>query len=143
MAIIRSDNRAEFHPKPVQEYERRFTGVTWVDWVSFSEMEAVYNVAYRLNKYFWVDGKYYQCYGTSLYREIGGGGTGNSSIVDVVVEEDSQIIDVPELEGKTFFLAIQGATPYNRTYITQDGTELDFSGVGGTFTGQRITIFYQ
>ncbi len=79
MAEIRSDNRAEFHPKPVQEYERRFTGSTWVDWADTAELEAVYNVAYRPNKYFWINGHYFECLSDGVtYRQIDGGGGGGS-----------------------------------------------------------------
>ncbi len=77
MSEIRSDNRLEQHPKPVQEYERRFTGSTWVDWADTAELEAVYNVAYRPNKYFWINGHYFECLSDGItYRQITGGGGG-------------------------------------------------------------------
>ncbi len=79
MSEIRSDNRLEQHPKPVQEYERRFTGSTWVDWADTAELEAVYNVAYRPNKYFWINGHYFECLSDGVtYRQIDGGGGGGT-----------------------------------------------------------------
>ena len=143
MSIIRSDNRLEKHPKPVQEYERRFNGFTWVDWTSFAEMELVYEAVYRLNKFFWVNSVYYHCYGDGLYRPVSGSGSGNASIIDVIVANTDSNIDVPELDGKTFYMANQAGMSYNREYITQDNTNLDFTNVGGVMEGQRITIFYQ
>jgi hypothetical protein len=145
MSIVRSDNRKEEHPKPVQEYERRFTGVTWVDWADFAEMEAVYNVAYRLNKYFWVAGTYYQCYGTSLYRAIssGGSGVGNCFILAIMPDASANTIDVPALDGKTFRVAITNSQSFDTVLIAQTGTELDFTLVGGVQLGVLITILYE
>ncbi len=116
----------------------------FIDWDSFAEMEAVYNIAYRANKYFWVNGNYYQCDEVGVYRQISGGGSGGGSdIVDYTVTGDSNGITVPELDGKTFYLAVQGTTPYNRVFITQTGTFLDFTNVGGVADGQVITIFFK
>ncbi len=142
MSIIRSDNRLEEHPKPVQEYERRFTGVTWVDWVSFAEMELVYNVAYRLNKYFWVDGVYYECYGTSLYRAVGSGG-GSSSPAETIVQADSTGITVSELSNAVMYMVQVDNTTYNRYQVIQTGTFLDFTNVGGVYTDQVILTFFK
>ncbi len=139
MSIIRSDNRLEEHPKPVQEYERRFTGSAWVDWVSFAEMELVYSAAYRLNKYFWVDGIYYECYGTSLYRAVNGGG----SPAETIVQADASGITVPELSNTVMYLCVEGNTNYTRYQVIQSGTFLDFSGVGGVYSGQVILTFFR
>ena len=141
MAEIRSDNRLELHPKPTQEYERRFNGTTWVDWTDFAQMEAVYNVAYRLNKYFWVAGVYYQCYGNSLYRAIAGSGGGNATILEYIVTADAPNITVAGLSGKTMYMVVQGSTPYTRYQVIQTGTLLDFTAVGGVFDTQVILIF--
>lgn len=144
MSEIRSDNRLEKHPKPVQEYERKFVSAgVYVDWDSFAEMEAVYNIAYRANKYFWVDGVYYECSSIGVYRPISGSpSTGNSTIIDVIPVADASTIIVPALAGFTFMLAVKGAVPYNRAYIGQTGSTLDFTAVGGVTAGERITIFY-
>jgi hypothetical protein len=75
--ITRSDNRGEFHPKPVQEYERKLvSGSTYTDWASTSELEttldgAGYVQSLRTNKYFWIGGIYY-FYDGSTYIPIGG-----------------------------------------------------------------------
>ncbi len=139
MSIIRSDNRLEEHPKPVQEYERRFTGVTWVDWASFAEMELVYNAAYRLNKYFWVDGIYYECYGTSLYRAV----ADNGSPAETVVSADATGIFVSQLTGKTMYMVVQQNTIYTRYQVIQTDTFLDFSLVGGVYQDQVILTFFR
>lgn len=144
MSEIRSDNRLEKHPKPVQEHERKNVSGVYVDWDSFAEMEAVYNIAYRANKYFWVDGLYYQCSSVGVYRLIGGGSSGGGAdVVDYTVLADSNGITVSELDGKTFYLAVQGTTPYNSVFVQQTGTFLDFTNVGGVSAGQVITIFFK
>ncbi len=82
MSEIRSDNRLEQHPKPVQEYERKFNGAGYEDWVSTAEMEAVYNIAYRKNKYFWIAGDYFECLDDGVtYRQVNGGGGGGTVTV--------------------------------------------------------------
>ncbi len=139
MSIIRSDNRLEEHPKPVQEYERRFTGITWVDWVSFAEMELVYNAAYRLNKYFWVNGIYYECYGTSLYRAINGGG----SPAETIVQADAIGITVDELSNTVMYMVQVDNVTYNRYQVIQSGTFLDFTNVGGVYQSQVILTFFR
>lgn len=144
MSEIRSDNRLEKHPKPTQEYERKLVAGLYQDWDSFAEMEAIYDVAYRTNKYFWVNGIYYQCTGPGAYRPIGsGGGTGGIDVLDYSVLVDAMTITVPELLGRQFFLAVQGTTPYNSVFIGQAGIILDFSRVGGVSAGQTITIFFK
>jgi hypothetical protein len=147
MSIIRSDNRLEEHPKPVQEYERRFTGVTWVDWASFAEMELVYNAAYRLNKYFWVAGIYYQCYGTSLYRAIGGVGTSPAETI-VLADASGIFVDVL-VSGETVYtmmMCVESNTIYTRYQVIQDPdnpTYLDFTNVGGVYEGQIILTYFK
>ena len=143
MSIIRSDNRLEQHPKPVQEYERKLVGSSYVDWVDFAEMEAVYNAAYRLNKYFWVAGIYYECYGTSSYRPVGAGAGGGLSVAETIVSADGSSIVVSELASKTMYMVQQENQTWNRYQVIQSGTTLNFTAVGGVFTGQVILTFYQ
>lgn len=145
MSEVRSDNRLERHPKPVQEYERRYVGGNvWVDWADFAEMEAVYDAVYRDNKYFWVAGVYYECYenGTAYRAISGAAGAAGVYAVSVPVLTTGMTLTVSELAGHTFILAIQGATPYTSVYIEQTGTVLDFTNVGGVFDGETILIFY-
>lgn len=73
MSIVRSDNRLEQHNKPVQAYERRFNGTTYVDWTNEAEVNAAYNIAYRPNKYFWINGSFFQCESDGVtYRPVSG-----------------------------------------------------------------------
>lgn len=145
MSQVFSDNMLCRYPKPMQEYERKYLGGNvWADWASFSEMEAVYDAVYRDNKYFWVDGVYYQCYGFGLYRPItSGSSSGSVSAVYVTVEADGTTLVVPELNGKVFLQATTNMVPYTDDIVIQTGTLLNFSAVGGVYVGQRILIFYQ
>lgn len=145
MAEVRSDNRLEQHPKPTQEYERRFTGTTWVDWVDTAELEAVYNVAYRPNKYFWINGDYFECLSDGVtYRKItgGGGGSGTVQIATYLPTGASNTIIVPELSGHTFYIAIMATQSFDTTHVSQSGTTLDFVNVGGVINGVLITILF-
>jgi hypothetical protein len=145
MSEVRSDNRLEQHPKPVQEYERRFNGTTWVDWADTAELEAVYNVAYRPNKYFWIDGDYFECLSDGVtYRQItgGGSGSGNCSVTSFTPVADASAITVSDLSGHTFFAAIVNVQAYTPDQVVQTGTVLDFSLVGGVLAGIAIIIFY-
>lgn len=73
MSIIRSDNFFFTNPKPPQEYERRYTGSTYVDWADTTELNAALDVQFRKNKYFWIAGVYYECDDDGVtYRAIGG-----------------------------------------------------------------------
>ena len=140
MSIVRSDNRKELHPKPVQEYERRFNGTVYVDWANISEVEAAYSVAYRANKYFWIAGLLYHCTNGVTYRLVT---TGASQIIDVRIINTANTLDVSQLSGNTFIMAVKGAQPFNSDYISQSGITLDFTSVGGVVAGELITIFYK
>ena len=145
MSQVFSDNMLSRHPKPVQEYERKYLGGNvWVDWADFAEMEAVYDAVYRDNKYFWVDGIYYQCYGFQLYRPItSGSGSGSVTAVYVTVDTAGDVLIVPELSGNTFLSATSNMQSYTDDIVLQTGTILDFTAVGGVYVGQRILILYQ
>lgn len=145
MSQVFSDNMLCAYPKPTQEYERKYLGGNiWVDWASFAEMEAIYDEAYRDNKYFWVDGVYYHCYGAGLYRPItSGSGSGSVSAVYVTVADAGNTLIVPELSGHTFLSATTNQVTYLDDVVLQTGTILDFSAVGGVYASQRILIFYQ
>lgn len=71
----------------------------------------------------------------------GGTITGNAlqSIAVTVLSTGNTLI-VPQLG--TFVSAIQGNMIYDINYISQIGTSLDFTNVGGVFAGQIITVFY-
>ncbi len=130
MSEIRSDNRLEQHPKPVQEYERKFNGTGYEDWASTAEMEAVYNVAYRPNKYFWINGHYFECLSDGVtYRQIDGGGSSQRFGI-----EDNLGIQNRAVDMQNHTLYITNASELNTstgdsfgegTTIFQEATEID------------------
>lgn len=145
MSEVRSDNRQERHPKPTQDFERKFTNPGFVDWADFAELEAAYTLEYRKNKYFWVDNNYYECTDDGVtYRQITGGGTGtgNCNVTSFTPDADANAITVPALSGHVFMAAIANVQAYTPDQVSQTGTVLDFSLVGGVLAGVQIIIFY-
>lgn len=144
MSEVRSDNRLERHPKPVQEYERKLVDGEYVDWASFAEWETAYNAAYRANKYLWVDNVLWHCYAVGFYRQVSGGGSGGGGLtaLNYTVVSDASVITIPQLNGHVFNLLVQGTQAYNSQYITQTGTDLDCSNIGGVYAGDVLTILY-
>lgn len=66
---------------------------------------------------------------------------GNSlQSIPVIAPSDGNTLIVGVLG--LFVLAIKQAIPYDTNYITQTGTSLDFTNVGGVVAGEVITIFY-
>lgn len=145
MSIVRSDNRQERHPKPTQDFERKFTNPGFVDWADIAELEAAYTLEYRKNKYFWINGDYFECEDDGVtYRQISGGGTGvgNCFITAFTPIADASSIIVPALSGKTFMAAIANVQAYTPDQVVQTGTTLDFTLVGGVLAGIIVIIFY-
>lgn len=145
MSEIRSDNRLENHPKPVQEFERKRIPdtINYIDWASIAEVNAAYDIVYRANKYFWIAGVLYHCTDGTNYRAVASSGSGALFGIDVRVVADASTLTVSALSGKTFMLAVKGAQPFNSDYVSQTETTLDFTSVGGVVTGELITIFYK
>ena len=148
MSEIRSDNRQERHPKPTQDFERKFTNPGFVDWADVAELEAAYTLEYRKNKYFWINNQYFECLDDGVtYRLIGGsGGNGNCFITVVTPLVNGTILTVSAISGKTFDAAIVNTQAYTADEVTQGvivDTELDFSLVGGYLANRKIVILYE
>lgn len=144
MSEVRSDNRQERHPKPTQDFERRFTDPGFVDWADVAELEAAYPLEYRKNKYFWINNQYFECEDDGVtYRLIGGGGgSGNASITSYLPLVATNTITVPALSGHVFWACIMARQPFTNADVPQTGTTLDFTNVGGTIANELIVIFY-
>lgn len=89
MSLTRSDNRLEKHPKPVQENERKLVSGAYTDWASTSEVNSAVDIAFRKNKYFWVNGSLMHCGNDgTTYRKISGS---NAEIITLTNEETIDI----------------------------------------------------
>jgi len=142
MSLTRSDNRFETHPKPVQEYERKFVDGSYLDWDSTSEVNEAVEIFFRKNKYFWIDGSYYQCDddGTT-YRPIGSGATSPPGTVSLTNET------YYEIEWDAGMQALFGSFPRGvQVYLTQDGVtrlatvDIQLDGLPPSFTKIKLYL---
>ena len=150
MSSIRSDNNYYVNPKPPQEYERKFDGTNYVDWASVAEVNAATDPQFRKNKYFWIDGVYYQCDNDGVtYRPVGGpANMGTVKYVKIAIGADANTINVPELaSATTLVMVVMDKIIYqdfvnDGNQISFSGTTLDMTNAGGVHAGGWLIVFY-
>lgn len=136
MSIVRSDNRLENHGKPVQEYERKLSSGSYVDWASTAELNAAYNVAFRKNKHFWIAGIYYGCDNDgTTYRSIGGAVSMLTTICQTV-GASGLTVTVATLIGKSVKLILRGGIGSGEilTVGSVSGNKVRFDNTTGDLT---------
>lgn len=168
MSYIRADNRAENHPKPVQEGERKLVGNSYVDYES--DQDVLDNTAadFRPNKYYWVDGTLKHCDSDGVtLRIVGGGDNPNTSIKSLlfIIGTGTPTADFDGfkpagnnlVESRLYGARIISVTVDNLVYNTFNpnavqikkvdtapaNSYLDGANIGGFQAGQSIIILYQ
>ena len=166
MAYTRSDNRVESHPKPVQEYERQQTSLTWADWPDFTTLTTTldgvgYTSSFRRNKYFWVAGGYYRCNddgvtftqvnssasgGVLGYKFLVGTGTAPANINAIVAAGNTLTYPALSSASRILSVEIDGVSVYDfgtPLSFTFSGDTIDFTAMGGLAAGNRVVVIAQ
>jgi hypothetical protein len=149
MGINRSDNFFYTNPKPIQAYQRKQVGSTYVDWADAVEVNAALDIEFRRNKTFWIAGVFYYCDDDGVtYLPIGGPSTGATKFVKVPVITTANTITVTELgTATTLAMVVMDGIIFqdfvnNGNQISFAGTTLDMTNAGGVTAGGWLVIFY-